>query len=373
MRLLLNVNAAWFLISHRMEIARAARDAGFEVHVSADVESTEEQSTLEREGFRFHRVFLKRGGLSPVDDLLYLRQIRRVLRTVRPELIHNITVKPIVYGTIAARCMRVGGIVNAVSGLGYAFAGGDSRRAVSYVVKAAYRVALGRRNSKVIFQNRDDLRTFIDAGIVNPRQGVLIRGSGVDLDAYGFSEEPDGTPAIVLPARMLRDKGVVEFVEAAGILRERGSRARFILAGKIDPGNPAALSAGQLARFERESGVQWVGHVTDMASLYRSAHIVCLPSYREGLPKALLEACAVGRAIVTTDVPGCREAVRHGENGLLVEPRNSVALADALGSLLDDAVLRRKMGAAGRRRAEEEFDVRMVVRSTLDVYRSVVV
>ena len=369
MKLLFNVNAAWFFISHRLELARAARDAGFEVHISADVESPEERDRLEREGFRFHRVRVKRGGLSPVSDLVYLDQLRSVIRAVRPDIVHNVTVKPIVYGTISARWMGVRAIVNAVSGLGYSFAGQGSRRLISHLVKTAYRLALSRPDLKVIFQNRDDLQIFVDAGIIDLRQSVLIRGSGVDLKTFGFSEEPAGPPLIVLPARMLRDKGVVEFVEAARLLRIRGHRGEFVLAGKIDDGNPASLRAEDLVRFERDTGVQWLGHVTDMAALYRRAHIVCLPSYREGLPKVLLEACAVGRAIVTTDVPGCREAVRHGENGLLVEARNPGALAEALELLLEDADLRRKMGVAGRRRAEEEFDVCAVVRATLDVYK----
>lgn len=368
MRLLFNVNAAWFFISHRLEIARAARDAGFEVHVSADIESSEEAEQLRREGIQFHRVRLRRGGLNPVRDLLYFNQLRSVMRAVRPDLVHNVTVKPIVYGTIGARSLGVHGIVNAVSGLGYAFTGQRSRWLISHLVKTAYRLALNRPDLRVIFQNRDDLQTFIDAGLVESQQTVLIRGSGVDLDTFIFAEEPAGPPVIVLPGRMLRDKGVMEFVEAARLLRNRGRDGDFILAGKIDEGNPASLRAEELARLGLESGVRWVGHVADMAALYRRAHIVCLPSYREGLPKALLEACATGRAIVATDVPGCREAVRHGENGLLVEARNSGALAEALDLLLEDAELRRKMGAAGRRRAEQEFDVCEVVRATLNVY-----
>ena len=371
MRLLLNINAAWFLISHRLDVIRAARYAGFEVHVVADVESSEEAAVLEAEGFEFHRVRVKRGGLNPIQDLAYLKQITGVMRKVRPDVVHNVTVKPVIYGSVAARLCGIGRIVNAVSGLGYAFSGEESRRILSFLVKGAYRFALRGPDLRVIFQNSDDLKTFLDAGIIDRAQAVLIRGSGVDLRVFEFSEEPLGNPVILFPARMLRDKGVIEFVEAACLLRARGHVAKFVLAGKVDAGNPSSLNREDLARFEREAGVEWLGHVTDMPSLYRRAHIVCLPSYREGLPKALLEACATGRAIVATDVPGCREAVRNGENGLLVQPRNSVALADALEVLLADQTLRQRMGAAGRKRAEEEFDVRSVVRATLDVYNSV--
>lgn len=372
MRLLLNVNTGWFLISHRMEIARAARDAGYEVHVCAGIESADEEEKIRSEGFYLHRVNIDRSGLSPFRDLQYLWQVRSVMKRICPDLVHNVTVKPIVYGTIAARAFSVPGVVNAVSGLGYAFGGGGSRKAVSFLVRSAYRVSLkGKGSGKIIFQNRDDLDAFVGAKIIERSQAVLIRGSGVDLDAFGYVEESPGIPLVVFPGRMLRDKGVLEFVEAGQLLRQRGCRVKFALAGKIDRGNPSSLGEEDMALIREESGVDWLGHVSDMASLLRRAHVVCLPSYySEGLPKALLEACAAGRAIVTTDMPGCREAVRHGENGFLIEARSPRAIADAVEVLIRDVDLRRKMGAAGRRIAESEFDVRSVVRATLDVYRS---
>lgn len=370
MRLLFNVNVAWFFISHRLEIARAARDRGFDVHVSGDLESPEEAALLEREGFRFHRVHLTRGGLSPAHDLLYFRRLRKIMQSVGPDLVHNVTVKPVIYGTMAARTLGISRIVNAVSGLGYAFTGGESRRLLAHLVKAAYRAALNRPYVRVIFQNADDVETFTAAKIVDRRQVVLIRGSGVNLDAFAQEPEPSGMPVVVLPARMLRDKGVVEFASAAKRLRSAGSQAEFVLAGMTDPANPASLGESEMAGLERDTGVKWLGHVANMPALYRKSHIVCLPSYREGMPKSLLEACAAGRPIVTTDVPGCREAVRHGENGILVAPRNVEALSDGLAHLLADSSLRKRMGAAGRKRAEEEFDVRAVVRETLGVYQS---
>lgn len=371
MRLLFNVNVAWFLISHRLEIARAARDRGFEVHVSADFDSPEEVSFLEREGFRFHKVCLKRSGLTPVHDLLYLRRLRAIMDSIDPDIVHNVTVKPVIYGTIAARTLGISRIVNAVSGLGYVFSGRESRRVLAHLVKRAYRAALRRSDIRVIFQNADDIETFTTGDIIDRGQAVLIRGSGVDLDAFACGPEYPGIPVVVLPARMLRDKGVLEFANAAKSLRSRRIAAEFVLAGMTDRDNPASLGEVEMEGIQRDTGVKWLGHVSDMPALYRRSHIVCLPSYREGMPKSLLEACAAGRPIVTTDVPGCREAVRHGENGLLVAPRNVEALADGLAKLLVDAPLRQRMGAAGRRRAEAEFDVRAVVRATLDVYQSI--
>ena len=367
-RLLLNVNVAWFLISHRLPILRAARDAGYDVHVVGSISSEDEVSILEKEGVTFHRVKLGRGSLNPLKDLGYLAQLLAVIRKVRPDIVHNITVKPIVYGSIAARVFRVRGIVNAVSGLGYAFIGGGSRRVLTHVVRSAYRLALSSPAIRVIFQNPDDMSAFMAARAIHPRQAVLIRGSGVDLEAFYPSEEPAGTPRVVLPGRMLRDKGVVEFATAAKLLRLRGYSATFVLAGMIDSANPASLQQSELAELSRDTGVEWLGHVSDVPALYRGAHIVCLPSYREGLPKALIEACAAGRPIVTTDVTGCREVVSDGINGLLVKVRDADALAVGLQRLLDDSELRIRLGAAGRRRAVAEFDVKAVVGATLALY-----
>jgi len=258
-----------------------------------------------------------------------------------------------------------------VSGLGYSFSGGRRRWLASRLVSTAYRVALRRPGIRVIFQNTDDLQGFVRAGIIDPLQAVLIRGSGVDLKAFPQTREPAGPLRVVLPARMLRDKGIVEFAGAARMLRSRGMAAQFLLAGMMDEANPAGISRAELTQLQQESGVEWMGHVADMPALLASAHVVCLPSYREGLPKALLEACAAGRPIVTTDVPGCRDVVSDGVNGILVPVRDAAALADALQRLLGDAALRARMGDEGRRRAESEFDVNAVVRATLDEYRKI--
>lgn len=368
LRLLFNVNVAWFLISHRIGIARAARDAGFDVHIAADVDSAEEVTLLESEGFHFHRMRLQRGSLSPAEDLSYLRQLYTLMRSVRPDLVHNVTIKPAIYGTAAARAATNAKIVNAISGLGYVFIGGRGKRILSRVVKAAYRMALWHHRVTVIFQNADDMGEFIEARIIRPKQAVLIRGSGVDLDAFSYSPEPPGHPLVVMPARMLRDKGVVEFSSAARMLRSNGCAANFILAGKLDRSNPSRLSDSDMDALVRETGVHWLGHVSDMPALLSNAHIVCLPSYREGMPKCLLEACAAGRAIVTTDMPGCRDVVRDGENGFLVQPRDAEALRVALSRLIEDKELRRRMGEAGRRKAETEFDVRLVINATLSLY-----
>lgn len=368
-RLLFNANVAWFFISHRLALARAARDTGYEVHVMADFESEAEAATIAHEGFQFHRVRLRRGTLNPAGDLRYIMQLVTVMHRLKPDLIHNVTVKPVIYGSMVARALGVPGIVNAISGLGYSFSGGESRRLLSMIVRCGYRLALRTPHTLVIFQNTDDAREFVEGGVVNAAQVRLIRGSGVDLQLFRPGAEPGGVPQVVLPARMLRDKGVVEFAAAAQLLRSSGIAARFLLAGMRDVENPASLGLDELRRLQQQTGVEWLGQVDDMAALYRSASVVCLPSYREGLPKALLEACAAGRAIVTTDVPGCREVVTDGLNGLLVKPRDVASLAEALARLLRDPELRARLGVAARQRAETEFDLRLIVRATLELYR----
>lgn len=366
------VNVAWFFLSHRLPIARAAREAGYEVHVLADVTSPQEIETLEQEGLIFHRAVLKRGGLNPLSDLAYLLRVLLVMRKVSPTLVHNVTVKPVLYGTIAARLLGVRAIINAISGLGYSFTD-ESRRLLAAVLKRAYRLVLRSPRVNVIFQNRDDAQQLVSLGAVDSRQAILIRGSGVDLLAYhAVAEQRSDRPLVVLPARMLRDKGIVEFAEAARLLSARGCCARFALAGALDPSNPAALSDEELAQLTSDTPLDWLGHVQDMPDLYRSAHIVCLPSYREGLPKALIEACASARPIVTTDVPGCREVVTHNVNGLLVPARDPAALADALQRLIEDPALRAQFGKAGRQKAQEEFDVDSIVRQTMNLYRQAI-
>jgi glycosyltransferase involved in cell wall biosynthesis len=363
------VNAAWFFLSHRLPIARAARAAGYDVHLLAGVTSAAEAGALESEGIVLHRAPIVRGSVNPLADLRFLLHTLRVMRSISPALVHNVTVKPVLYGTLAARLLGVPGIINAISGLGYAFSD-ESRWILAAALMSAYRFTLRSPRVHVIFQNDDDAREFLSAGAVSQEQSVLIRGSGVDLDAYHPApEEATTPPLVVLPARMLRDKGVVEYVAAARLLRERGCQARMVLAGPLDPSSPSALTRDEITQLTANAPVEWLGPVPDMPGLYRRTHIVCLPSYyREGLPKSLLEACAAGRPIVTTDLPGCRAVVMHGVNGLLVPPRDAVALAAALQSLIEDSALRGRLGSAGRVRAEREFGIDKVVEQTMRLY-----
>ncbi len=354
--------------SYRIELALAARDSGFEVHVAAPPGKAAE--ILRTEGLRYHPIPMTRSGLAPWKEFTTIAVLFRLYRRVRPDLVHHLRLKPVLYGGLAAYGARVPAVVGLLTGLGYVFIA-ESRRALVMrkLVVLSCKVAFRHGNQRIVFQNPDDQGVFIKNKILPAEQTVLIKGSGVDIHTYVPTPEPEGIPVVVLASRMLRDKGVVEFVDAARQLKEAGVSARFVLVGETDPGNPTAISAEQLRAWADQGIIEWWGHQSDMRKVLSQSNIVCLPSLREGVPKVLIEAAACGRAIVTTDAPGCREIVREGENGLLVPVRDSKALADALRLLIESAPLRALMAAKGREIAVEEFSVERVVNETLGVYR----
>jgi glycosyltransferase involved in cell wall biosynthesis len=364
-RLLYLVADDWYFCSHRLPLAQAALAAGFEVGVITRVR--EQGERIRNAGVTVFPVELARGGKDALADLRALRAITSIYRGYQPDLVHHVAMKPVIYGSIAARRAGVPHVVNALAGLGWTFSSLDlGARLVRPFVLLAFRALLGRAGSRLIVQNPDDQR-LIEAKIGVPRERIaLIRGSGVDLEAFPAAAQPQGFPLVVLASRMLRDKGVEEFVAAARMLK---GRARFALVGDTDAENPGAIPALALRAWAGEGIVEWRGFRTDVAAIFREAAIVCLPSWREGLPKVLIEAAATARAVVTCDVPGCREVVRQGDNGLLVPPRDPAALAEAIGRLLEDAALRARMGGRGRERAEKEFSVGSIAQQTLSLYR----
>jgi len=313
---------------------------------------------------------ISRKGLNPFEDWRTLRFLRRTYARLKPDLVHHVTIKPVLYGSIAARLVGGIAVVNAISGLGYVFTSRDLRaRILRPLVRMTYRLALGQRQSRTVFQNPDDLNDFVRMGLVQDGQAVLIRGSGVDVSAFHPTPEPSGPPVVLLASRMLWDKGVKEFVEAARLIRARSQAPRFVLVGQPDVGNPAAIPVAQLEAWTAEGSVEWWGQRDDMPSVLSSATIVVLPSYGEGLPKVLIEAAAAARPVVATDVRGCREIVRPDINGSLVSARDSVTLAREIERLLDAPDLRARYGRAGRRLAETEFAESVIVEQTLAVYR----
>jgi len=368
-RLLFIVNESAFFLSHRAEIAAAAAAQGFEVHVATPPGPGSEQ--VRARGFAHHPIAMTRSGTGLAGEWRAFRSIQRVIAKVRPDIVHLVTMKPVIYGGIAARLARVPGVVAAIAGLGHLFGQGAERRAQRALVAPLFRLALGGEAVRVIFQNDEDRRRLIAFAGLSAANAVLIRGSGVRVAEFPVAAEPDSTPAVVFASRLIWPKGVAEFVEAARRLRGRGVNARFRLAGDIDPQNPRSLHEGDVEHLRREGAVEVLGHVRDIPALFAAAHIVVLPSYYgEGLPTVLLEAAAAGRPVVTTDHPGCRDAIEPDVTGLLVPPRDAARLADAIESLLRDAQRRQAMGRAARALAEREFGIERVVERHLEIYRA---
>lgn len=361
------VTEDWYFVSHRLPLAVAAREAGYRPIVATRIST--HADTIRAQGVEVIPIGLARASRNPFAEAATVLELTRLYRTLRPAVVHHVALKPVLYGTMAAALTGVPLVVNAVAGLGSLFiAEGGDHALLRQVVRRIYGASLRFRRGICVVQNPDDGAFVARLGVPAERI-ALIRGAGVDLQAFAPAPEPDGPPVVILPARLLRDKGVEEFVAAARLLRQEGVTARFALVGAPDPANPTGVPPAQIEEWGREGVVELWGHRADMPQVFREAHIVCLPSYREGLPKALLEAAAAGRPIVATDVPGCREIVRPGQNGILVSPRSPAALADALRTMIRDAELRARLGAAGRLLVEQEFSIEKVAAATVALYR----
>lgn len=360
------VTEDWYFLSHRLPIARAVREAGGKVVVVTRVGDKGDQ--IRAEGFDLRPLAIERSSLNPLRDAGALWRLTRLYREIAPDLVHHVAVKPTLYGSIAAARAGVPAVVNAVTGLGFLFISrGPLAALVRPLVERAYRLLFNRANSRLILQNDDDRVFFTGHVGVAPQKITIVRGSGVDPVAFHPTPEPDGTPVALCVSRMLRDKGIGELVEAARILKQRGVDARIRLVGPTDD-NPASFSAATLERWRDEGVVEVAGPTDDVAGAYADAHIAVLPSYREGLPKSLLEGAACGRPVVATDVPGCREICRDGETGLMVPAHAPAPLADAIQRLAEDAALRRRLGQGARAAVERHFTEAAVVRETLAVY-----
>jgi len=367
-KILYFITEDWYFCSHRLPLALAARDAGYDVAVVTNV--NEHADVIRRAGIRLIPFDLSRKGMNPASELAVLARLVALYRKEKPDIVHQVAMKPVLYGSLAARLSGVSRVVNALAGLGYIFTSDQPKaRFLRPVIGSAFRGLLNSRRSRLILQNQDDRAKFIRKRFISEKRIRLIRGSGVDTAVFVPTPEPPGVPGVILPSRMLWDKGVREFVDAAGQLKKRGISARFVLVGDTDPHNPSAIPTEQLTAWHAEGAVEWWGRRDDMPAVFEQSHIVCLPSYREGLPKVLLEAASCGRPIVTTDTPGCRDVVRQGENGLLVPVRGTAELADALQLLIEQPELRKKMGCKGREIVVSEFALEKVVAKTMNIYR----
>jgi glycosyltransferase involved in cell wall biosynthesis len=367
-------NTDWYLYNFRRSLALALQRRGYDVLLLSPAGPYGER--LRALGLQWEPVPMDRSSLNPFREIKLLWHLWRLFRRERPSLVHSFTIKCAVYGSLTARLARVPARINAVAGMGYVFISDDRKaRLLRPIVRMLLKQALGGRSARLILQNPDDVALFERAGLVDSLRVRMIRGSGVDCSRFAVRSRytRENTPAlaqrVLLPSRLLWDKGIAEFVSAARQLHAEGRAIIFLLAGDPDPGNPAAVPEATVRSWVKEGVLEWLGHVEDMPTLYASVDMVVLPSYREGLPKSLIEAAACGLPLVATDVPGCREVIADNEDGLLVPVRDASALAAAIARLLDDHELAARLGAAARKKALVEFDERIVIERTIEVYR----
>ena len=377
MKIILFANTEWYLFNFRLSLAKTLQAQGHEVLLISP--PGEYGARLQALGFRWEALPMDRKSLNPLQELRLLAYLCQLYRREQPALVHHFTIKCVVYGSIAALLARVPARVNAVAGMGYVFTNQALKaRLLRPVVRGLMRLVLNGKGARLILQNNDDVAAFAKAGLARPELTRLVMGSGVDLARF-TSRAPSGSQAgagqavqptrVVLAARLLWDKGIAEYAQAARQLKAKGLPIRFLLAGSPDLGNPAAIPQATLDGWQTDGLIELLGQVSDMAALFATADMVVLPSYREGLPKSLIEAAACALPLVTTDVPGCREVVTHEVNGLLVPVRDAKALADAIERLHLDPAWARELGLAARARALREFDEKIVINKTLAVYQ----
>lgn len=362
------VTEDWYFLSHRLPMARAARGAGFDVHVLSRI--AKGQAAIEAEGFTAHSLSWSRGSVSPAGNAQAVAELARVLRRIRPDIVHNIALKPALLGSLAALMQPRAAVVNSITGVGSSFL---STSLAGRIGKAALgrslALLMNRARARAVVQNPDDAALLAELSVKGSNI-VLIPGSGVDTDAIQPSPEPPRPVRAAFVGRMLEDKGVRTLVEAHRILREQGVALELILAGDPDPENPTSISRSELEAWGREPGITYAGHITDIAGLWRDSHIAVLPSRREGLPKSLLEAAAAGRPMVASDAPGCREVALAGETGILATVDDPRSFAAALAQLAGDPALRARLGGNARRLAVERFSAKAIGQQTVDLYQN---
>jgi glycosyltransferase involved in cell wall biosynthesis len=371
-KVLFFANTEWYLFNFRIALAKHLRELGTEVVMVSPYGGYGKK--LEEQGFRWIPVNMARRSLNPITELKLLWDLYWIYKSEKPDIAHHFTIKCVVYGGLVSSLTGISGVISAVTGLGYVFIGKDLKaRILRPLVRQLLSFVIDGKNRRLILQNRDDQSIFLAARLIKNDRIRIIAGSGVDTNRFipqaNYKPMDNKTAKIVFAARLLKDKGLSEFVEAGQILQAQGIAAEFIIAGNPDPGNPASVDESALAAWRALPGISMLGHVDDMVSLLKTADIMVLPSYREGLPRSLIEAAAAGIPIVTTDAPGCRDVVEDGVNGFLVPVADSNALATALIKIITNPKLAEQMSEAGRKKALAEFDENIVFDKTLSVYQ----
>lgn len=370
-KLLFLVTEDWYFLSHRLSIALQARKEGFEVIVATRVNKGLKE--LLSHGFKVIPISMKRSGRSIVGELKALIEIMEIYLREKPDIVHHVAVKPVLYGSLAALVSKQIKCINAIAGLGFVFSRNDNFRTklLKKIFLTAYRLAFLSHSSYGIFQNKEDRSVFIKNKILTEKRAVLIPGSGVDILKFRAEPEPEGDIVVMLASRMIWDKGIGELVDATRILKSRGINFKTVLVGTPDIENPNAVPLKILEQWNREKIVEWWGFKNNMPEILGQSHIIVLPSYREGLPKGLIEAASCGKPIVAADVPGCREIVLSGKNGWLVPPQNRGILADKIEELINNPGLRKKMGEYSRQLATQYFTEKIVIEKTMQLYKIV--
>jgi glycosyltransferase involved in cell wall biosynthesis len=364
-RLLYLVTEDWYFMLHRLPMARAARAAGFEVHVATRVAS--HGAAIAAEGFHLHPMPWRRASIDPLAFLRSVQAVRALYRTVRPALVHHVALQPSIVGSLAAHGLPVA-VLNGIAGLGFAFTSTTPRaRLAKAVLTPLIRSLFNRPGTLVSVENPDDAAALAALGVARSRITV-IPGSGVDVERLSVLPEPAGPITVAYAGRLLADKGLHALVASQALLTTRGRPIRLVIAGAPDPANPTSIPDSVLADWRRQPGVELLGQVADIRTVWAQAHIAVLPSRREGLPISLIEAAACGRPLIATDVPGCREVARPDVNAILVPVDDPPALAAAIAALAEDAARRARYGAAGRRLAETEFSSARVGRDIVALY-----
>lgn len=372
-KILFIVNNLSYFVSHRLPIAEASKKKDFEISIGYGEIGNINTNLLRNKGFKIYPILMHRGGTNLIDEIKTIYSIWKLIKKVKPGILHLITIKPYLYGGVVARLTQVPCVVSAITGLGSLFIQNNFKiRLIRSLVYPIYKFALGHKNQFIIVQNKQDSKFLMKWGVLDFKKIILLKGSGVNLSKFSKTNEPKGIPVVCFAGRLLKDKGVNEFVSAARILKERNVHSRFLLAGQRDLINPSGLTIKEIKHIQDEGYVEVLGYKKDISALYSKSNIVCLPSYREGLPKALAEAAAASRAIVTTDAAGCRDAIIPNKSGLLVPLKNAKKLADAINWLLDNPKERIAMGKAGRELAEREFGIEKIIQGHLNIYKKLI-
>ncbi len=373
-KILFVVNELNFFLSHRLSIAKEASRKGYLVHLAIENKKLTKVEDEHLKDFQIHNYYVSRSNLNIIFEIYTFISLFLLIKRINPQLVHLITMKPIIYGGIINRILNIKSQVISVTGMGYIFINKQKLRIklLNFIVKKLLKFAINHKNQKIIVQNNSDLNEFLRVKKISDKNFTLIPGSGVNLNLFNYVPENEKNNLIIMVCRLLKDKGVYEFIEAEKKIRNKNIKARFWLVGNIDLSNPSSLTSKDIEKIKEDSKVKFLGFRKDISRLYKYSNIAVLTSYREGFPKSLIEASACGRPIITTDVPGCRDSIINNVTGILINKKNSQQLCDAIELLLKNDTLRKKMGYQARINAENKYNINDVISKHMEIYNNLI-